>query len=408
MTRLSDEDREIVAGLSEFIQKRVGPLEESNSKTLHDPTKLYDLDSGRYSDEARKLFREVRIESAEAGFYTLAAPVSIGGAALGATSLYRVWESLHRVHGPAVLLPYAAVAHWTSGPSFLCELMTPKLRESVVPSIVSGERTGCFAMSEADAGSDAWAMRTSARRDGNDWILNGEKMWISNGPTADFAFVFAVTDEDSRRRRDGGITCFYVPTDSSGYSMDSVIKLFGHVGGNEAIISFTDVRVPEENIVGALGDGFSLALRGLSNGRMYNAGRSVGLAKWALRQAVDYSRERKTFGKPISDYQGVSFQLADSAIEIYAADTMAADCAQLLDDDMDASTQMAMVKAYTTETAFRVYDRVMQVHGAMGLTSELGIYQGWHDTRIIRIADGSAEVMRRNIARLLLKGRYQF
>jgi acyl-CoA dehydrogenase len=137
---------------------------------------------------------------------------------------------------------------------------------------------------------------------------------------------------------------------------------------------------------------------------MYNAGRCVGLARWALETATDYAKERTTFGKPISEYQGVSFQLADSAIEIYAARTMAMDCAARLERGERAVREVNMVKAYSTEMCSRVHDRCMQVLGGMGLTREARLYEGWQQSRIVRIADGSAEIMRRNIARALFKG----
>ncbi|MEO7370326.1 MAG: acyl-CoA dehydrogenase, partial [Ilumatobacteraceae bacterium] len=278
----------------------------------------------------------------------------------------------------------------------------------VLDKFVSGEETMCFAMSEPDAGSDAWAMSTRASREGDGWVLNGVKQWITNSPWAQYALVFAVTNEQLRASRKGGITCFLVPTDSVGYRIDSVISLFGDVGGNESIISLTDVHVSAECVVGEVDEGFALAVGGVALGRIYNAGRCVGLARWALERATEYAKERKTFGKAISEYQGISFQLADSAIEIYATKSMSMDCAQRLERGEEASRELAMVKAYSTEMCFRVYDRCMQVHGGMGLTNEMRLYDGWHLARIIRIADGSGEIMRRNIARALLRGDTDF
>jgi acyl-CoA dehydrogenase len=141
---------------------------------------------------------------------------------------------------------------------------------------------------------------------------------------------------------------------------------------------------------------------------MYNAGRCVGLARWALEQATEYARERRAFGRPIADYQGVSFMLADSAMDIYATKSMALDCARRLEQGELPLRDMAILKAYSTEMCFRVFDRCMQVLGAMGLTNETRLYDGWHQARSIRVADGSGEIMRRNVARHLLKGEIQF
>jgi acyl-CoA dehydrogenase len=282
------------------------------------------------------------------------------------------------------------------------------MKARVLDKFMSGEETMCFAMSEPDAGSDAWAMSTRASRQGDGWVLNGVKQWITNSPWAQYALVFAVTNEQLRASRKGGITCFLVPTDSVGYQIDSVISLFGDVGGNESIISLNDVYVSAESAVGEVDEGFALAVGGVALGRLYNAGRCVGLARWALERATEYAKERKTFGKAISEYQGISFQLADSAMEIYATKTMSMDCAQRLERGEEASRELAMVKAYSTEMCFRVYDRCIQVHGGMGLTNEMRLYDGWHLARIIRIADGSGEIMRRNIARALFRGETDF
>ncbi len=395
-----DDTKELLDGLSSFVDSVVLPLEAAHAELLENPRLTYD-ERGAISASAQELLRQVRVRSSEAGFYTMFAPDDVGGAGLGAELLYRAWEHLHHRYGPARLLPYATIAHWSYGPSVLCSYLTPDTAEKFLTGLMSGEITSCFAMSEPDAGSDAWAMRTRAvARDGG-WVLSGVKQWITNSPTADWVFVWAVTDEERRAARRGGISCFVLPMNTSGVRVDSVIKLFGSVGGDEGIVSFDEAWVPGSALVGELHQGFQLAMRGVSTGRLYNAGRCVGLARWALDKAVAYAGQRSTFGKPIAEYQGVSFQLADSAAEIYAADTMSIDCARRLDHGQDHEQQIAIVKMYTTEMCTRVYDRCMQVHGGMGLTNEMKLYDGWHQSRIVRIADGSAEIMRRNIARSL-------
>lgn len=400
-------NQDVVEGLHAFVDRFVVPLEAKHEETLNNSRLLYGSD-GSYSTETRGLIREVRMRSAEAGYYTLFTPTEVGGAELGPIAHYEIWESLYSTYGPGRLLPYEAIAHWTAGPGFLLTLMHPALRAAVADELMSGRSACCFAMSEPDAGSDAWNMTTRATRDGDTWVLNGVKQWISNSPQAQYAVTFAVTDPELYRDRKGGISCFLVPTDTPGFAIDSVVKLFGHVGGNEAILSLTDVRVPSTNLIGPLGGGFKLAIKGVALGRMYNAGRCVGLAMWALRQATEYAAQRETFGKPLSEYQGVTFQLADSAMDIYAGRTMAMDCAAQLEAGSRAVRDMAIVKAYTTEMCFRVYDRAMQVLGGMGLTNETKLYDGWHQARIVRIADGSSEIMRRTIAQRLFAGELTF
>jgi acyl-CoA dehydrogenase len=379
------------------------PLEQQHARVLNDPRLAYD-ERGAHSPEVRKIKREIRTRAADAGYYGMFAPKAIGGGGLGSYCLYRVWDALHHRYGPGRILPVATVAHWAYGPGPLCSHLTPQAATQMLDPFMQGEITACFGMSEPDAGSDAWAMRTKAIRSGDDWVISGSKQWITNSPLAEYIFVFAVTDEEQRRQRKSGISCFVVPMNSPGLNVDSVIKLFGSIGGDEGIVSFNEVRVPSAALVGKLHYGFNLALEGVSTGRIYNAGRCVGLARWALDKASDYSKQRVAFGKPIAEYQGVAFQLADSAVDIYAADTMSRDCAHRIDAGARAVNELAMVKLFTTEMCSRVYERCMQVHGGMGLTNDTKLYDGWHQARFVRIADGSAEIMRRNIATAVLKG----
>jgi acyl-CoA dehydrogenase len=408
MTRTDpDFDIDLLQGLSAFVDQEVISLEKQHRDHLEDPTWAYDQ-SGAYSEQLQSLMRTVRMKSAAAGYYSALCPTEIGGGGLGPVANVTMWEFIFHRYGPGRILPYQALAHWATGPSFLLTEITPSLRDQVLDRIMTGEATTCFAMSEPEAGSDAWSMSTRAVRDGDFFVLNGTKQWITNSPYAAFATVFAVTDEDLRRERKGGISCFLVPTDAVGFSVDSVIKMFGQPGGTEAIISFRDVRVPADSVIGTLHRGFDLALGGVSLGRMYNAGRCIGLARWALEQATAYAKERRSFGRPIADYQGVSFMLADSAMDVYATKSMALDCARRLEQGKLPLRDMAIVKAYSTEMCFRVYDRCMQVLGGMGLANETRLYDGWHQARAVRIADGSSEIMRRNVASYLLKGETQF
>jgi acyl-CoA dehydrogenase len=195
-----------------------------------------------------------------------------------------------------------------------------------------------------------------------------------------------------------------MPMSTEGVAIDSVIRLMGDFGGNEAILSFTDVRVPATALVGDLDNGSRLAMGGVSIGRTYNAARSVGLARWALEKATDYAKIRVTFGHPIAEYQGVSFQLAESAMDVHAAWLVALDLGERLDRGERAVAEMAMAKAFCVEACYRVYERAMQIHGGMGLTNEVGLYKGWHQARRLKIADGSSEILRRTIANRVLAG----
>jgi acyl-CoA dehydrogenase len=278
----------LLEGLSAFVEGVVLPLEEEHAALLADPRCAH-APKGAYSAEVRALLQTVRERSAAAGYYTMFVPESIGGGGLGPRSLYETWRHLYGTYGPGRILPYASVAHWSYAPSSLCTHLTPAAAARLMPDFMAGVTTSCFGMSEPDAGSDAMAMRTAARPDGDGWRITGTKQWITNSPEADWVFVWAVTDSERQSARTGGISCFLVPTSTPGFAVDSVITLFGQVGGHEGIISFDDVHVPADALVGELHEGFRLALEGVSTGRLYNAGRCVGLAQWALDQAAGYA-----------------------------------------------------------------------------------------------------------------------
>jgi len=393
---------QIIEGLIGFVDRAVVPLEEANHNLLEDWRQAAD-ERGAHSQAVQALLAQVRQASAEAGYYAMCVPESCGGGGLGSHVLYRVWEALYHRYGAGRILPYASVAHWSYGPSVLCSDLSTQSAGEMLEPLMQGIKTACFGMSEPDAGSDAWAMRTRAVRQGDEWVITGMKQWTTNSPTADHIFIFAVTNEELQRQRKGGVSAFIVPLGAGGANVMSVIKLFGHPVGDEGIVNLDEVRVPSHALVGELDKGFALALRGVNTGRLYNAGRCVGLAKWALDKSIEYAKQRSTFGKPIIENQGISFQLADCATEIYAADAMARDCTRRLDDGSAGINEVNMVKLHTAGMANRVIDRCMQVHGAMGLTNEMKLYDAWHQTRLARIADGSDEILRRSIAKALAK-----
>jgi acyl-CoA dehydrogenase len=393
----------IVDSIVTFVNREIIPIEERYQSVLDDQRSMYD-ERGWPVPDYKKARRMARMAAADAGFYSLFAPEDLGGGGQGSVLMLRAWEAIYREFGPGRPLLDDVLGKWNRGPSGIIRGFSERLRHEVAPRLLNGEDIFCFGMSEPEAGSDARAMVTRAERSGDGWKINGVKQWISDSPYADHILLFAVTDESLRKTRRAGLSAFFLPMDTPGLAVSSVIKLFGEIGGIRGILTFDDVRVPADALVGDLNDGLALAVEGVSLGRLYNAGRGVGLSRWALGQATEYAKARKTFGSPISDYQAIQFMLAESAMEIYAAWTMAMDCARRLDAGEKLTKQVAMVKAYSTDITFNVMDRCMQIHGGMGLVNETRIQAGWHQARISRIADGSAEIMRRNIARALLAG----
>jgi alkylation response protein AidB-like acyl-CoA dehydrogenase len=232
--------------------------------------------------------------------------------------------------------------------------------------------------------------------DGHGWRISGRKIWTTNAPIADYCVVFAKMEE--------GISAFMVPTDSEGFQIQRIIKLFGHIGGDEAEIALDNVYVEPWQLVGEIGKGFSAALYGVSLGRIYNSARSVGYGRWALEAAVEFSKIRNAFGQPIAEYQGITFPLADSAMDLHAAHLMGINAAMLLDAGEPAVKELSMTKAFSVQKGLTAVDRAIQTHGAMGFTNELGLTEAWQALRVVNVADGTNEILKKTIAQRLQKG----
>jgi acyl-CoA dehydrogenase len=391
--------------LIRFIDREVEPLEKEHSALLSSERTIYTED-GRYAPAVTELRRRVRRLSAEAGFYTALSEESLGGAGLGAQAAVYIQERLNAHVGPSRHLIQTVVlpSPFTNGLSPVLKHMNPQVLEDYRELLASGEKTLCFALSEPDAGSDVFAMRTRAVRDGDDWLITGTKQWITNAPYADYAMIFAVTDDEKARAGRGGITGFFLPTDTPGFSVPSTIPVMGHLGADIGIVALDQVRVPDSHRLGPVDRSLSVALDGVNAGRLSMAASCLGLARWALDQALEYAKVRKTFGKPIAEHQSVQNMLAECAMDIYASKTMIQHCAWLVDQNLPATKEVSIVKASATEMLCRVMDRCMQVHGGMGLTNELRLEEGFRFARTMRIPDGTSEIQRRTIARRLLDG----
>ena len=400
---LPEEVRAVREGLIDFARKEVLPRHDKHRDLFEDQRRLYRED-GRFSDELKGLIGEVRRASAKAGYYNMCVPESLGGGGLAHLAYFVGWEALFHLCGPQNWLMLYVISHWAFGPSRLLEKVTPEARDKILAPMMAGEASMCFGLSEPGAGSDAAALATRAVPDGNAWRLTGRKIWTSNSPVADYCIVFAITDAERAAQRKGGISAFLVPTSSPGFEVQRIIKLFGHIGGDEAELRLEEVRVEPWQLVGELHQGFAAALYGVSLGRIYNSARAVGYGRWALEKALDYAQQRKAFGKAIAEYQGVTFPLADSAMELHAAHLMGLNVATLLDHGAPAVKELAMTKAYAVQVGYRAVDRAMQTHGAMGFTNELGLHHAWHSLRIVNVADGTNEILNRSIVQRLLKG----
>ena len=405
----------VIDGLLAFVDAEVLPLEAQYREVLADERRLFRED-GRLVDEIDKARRTVRRKSAQSGFYTMLAPKEIGGAGLPFAAAVLVLEALYRKYGPGRLLigwangflTMPVLASFVDGPSHMFLNPGESVRREVLPSLISGEKTVCFALTEPDAGSDVWGLKCKARRDGDEWVINGAKQWITNAPYADYAAVFAVTDPELAAQRKGGMTCFLVDATARGYSVESILPVMGHLSSDCGIIALDEVRARNDRIMGVVDQGFQMAMLGISEGRLSIAAGCLGMSEWALDRSLEYAKERKTFGQPLAEHQAIQFMLADSAIDIFTGKQAALRTAQLVDALPTTGRmpvkEISIAKAYCVEAAERVLDRAIQIHGGMGLSNELPFHEGFRIARTLRIPDGTSEIQRRTIARQLLRG----
>jgi alkylation response protein AidB-like acyl-CoA dehydrogenase len=400
---IPDEIRALCDGLGDFLKAEVISRHEKHHALLSNGRNTYD-ENGRYVEDVIELIREVRMAASKAGYYNMCVPEELGGSGLGMLAYYVAWEHAFRLCGPHNWLSVYAISHWALGPSRLLERVTPEAREEMLNGMIEGRTSMCFGLSEPGAGSDAAALTTRATPDGNGWRINGRKIWTTNSPIAEYCIIFAQTDPERAAARKGGISAFLVPTNAPGFEIENIIRMHGAVGGNEAQLVFEDIRVEPSQLVGELHEGFKNAVFGVSMGRIYNSARSLGLARWSLELALDYSTTRQAFGKPIADYQGVTFPLAESAMELHGAHLMGLNAAMLLDRGQPAIKELSMAKAYAVEVSARAIDRAIQVHGAMGFTNEVGLAEAYNVVRVVNVADGTNEILRRTIVHRLLGG----
>jgi len=278
---------------------------------------------------------------------------------------------------------------------------TESQKAKYLPKLASGEWIGAFCLSEPEAGSDATSQRTTAEDKGDHYLLNGTKNWITNGGTSQVHLVMAQTDAEKGHR---GINCLIVETDQDGVAIGAKEDKLGIRSSDTHTIMYTDVKVPKENRLGEDGFGFKFAMKTLSGGRIGIAAQALGIAGGAYELALDYSKQREAFGKPISKHQAVAFKLADMATEIEAAKLMVYRSAWLKDQGMDFDAASSMAKLYASDVAMRHTVEAVQVHGGYGFVKEYHVERLMRDAKITQIYEGTSEIQRLVISRNILKG----
>ncbi|MGG0177474.1 acyl-CoA dehydrogenase family protein [Gottfriedia acidiceleris] len=381
--RLTDEQKMIQKTIRKFVEKELIPLENEVLRNERE---------GRSSlDPAVE--KELQLKAKKAGFWGINTPTEYGGADLGQMMLAIIYMEISKTFVPFKFGGYA------DNILFYCN--EEQKKKYLIPTI-NGEKKSCFAMTEPNAGSDTQNIKMTAVKDGNEWVLNGEKTFITGGNEADFVMVIAITDKERHQKTGGreGVTCFIVDRDMGWRS--EFIHTMGEWG--PAGLVFDNVRVPEENILGELNGGYNLGLEWIGFARWIVGATAVGAAERLLQMAIDYSKERETFGKPIAERQAIQWQIADSAVEIEAAKWLVLNAAYTLDQGEDNRHLASMAKLYGSNMGNRVVDRVLQIHGGIGYTKELPIERWYREARLWRIYDGTDEIQRLIISRNLLKG----
>ncbi len=272
------------------------------------------------------------------------------------------------------------------------------VRQKYLREVASGRQLGCFCLTEPEAGSDASAIHTRARKSDGDYLLNGSKQFVTSGKNADIAIVIAVTDPDAGKK---GISAFVVETDTPGYTVARVENKLGQRSSDTVQIVFSDCKVPAENLLGEEGQGYRIALSNLESGRIGIGSQCVGMARAAFEISTRYAKERKSFGKPLIRHQGIGFKLADMAIQIEAARLMVWNAARLKDESKPCLDQASMAKLFASEMAEKVCSDAIQVLGGYGYLNDFPLERIYRDVRVCQIYEGSSEVQRLLIARSL-------
>ncbi|MAK93831.1 MAG: acyl-CoA dehydrogenase [Gammaproteobacteria bacterium] len=278
---------------------------------------------------------------------------------------------------------------------------TEEQKQKYLPKYASGEWISCFCLTEPEAGSDAASLKTTAVREGDHYVLNGTKRYITNAKVAHTFNVMARTDPDNKGAR--GISSFIVERDTPGITLGSVDKKMGQAGSMTCDVIFEDCRVPAENLIGEEGEGFVTAMKVLDRGRLHISGVSVGVAERLIHDSLEYALQRKQFGKPIAEQQLIQGMLADSQTETYAAKCMTLETARKRDSGENVSTESSACKLFATEMVGRVADRAVQIHGGAGYMSEYAVERFYRDVRLFRLYEGTSQIQQVIIARNMMR-----
>jgi butyryl-CoA dehydrogenase len=348
-------------------------------------------------DETGEFPRSFFDQAGEIGLAGVAMPEEYGGAGMDTISYCIVIEEISRVCATSGVI-------LSVNNSLVCDPLlkfgTEEQKKEFLTPLAAGQKLGCFGLTEPGACSDASGLRTTARRDGDDYVLNGNKVFITNGTHADVALVFASVDLEKKHR---GITCFIVPTDTPGYHHGTHEFKLGVNASGTTELSFTDMRIPARWRLGGEGEGFKVAMSTLDGGRIGISAQAVGIAQAAFEEALAYAQQREQFNQKISEFQAIQFYLADMSTEIDAGRLLTWKAAWTKENQKRYSLEAAQAKLFTSEMAQRVTNKALQIHGGYGYTKEYNVERYFRDARITEIYEGTSEVQKIVIADHILK-----
>jgi acyl-CoA dehydrogenase len=379
---LSEEQQLIVKTTRDFVQHELMPHEQEVEESGHLRTEL---------------LQELKAKAIDAGLYAANMPAEVGGAGLDPVTWVLYEKELGRT---SYVLHYSCVAR----PSNILLACEGEQRERYLLPAVRGERVECLAMTEPQAGSDLRGMKTTAVAEGGDFVINGTKHFISHADHSDFAILFAVSGEERTARGVRRLmTAFLVDKGTPGFEVLPGYRNVSHRGYTNSILRFSDCRLPKSAVLGEIHKGFEVANTWLGATRLQVAANCLGRAERALELAKQWAVDRSQFGQQIGKFQGVAFKLADMAVELRAAELLTLEAAWKLGEKSATDMDMAIAKLKATEMLAMVADEALQIHGGMGLMTELPLERIWRDARIERIWDGTSEVQRHIISRALLR-----
>jgi acyl-CoA dehydrogenase len=378
---------ELRAAIRDFIEREVRPVEQRYAQELQETGRIENAE-----EEKKKL----RKRSVELGFYSLHMPEELGGGGLSYLGQALIHEEVAR--SGLLLAGRGGVLPSVEGPTVILADCNADQRERYLDPLMRAEKEMCFALTEPEAGSDATQIRTKAEQKNGIFVLNGRKHFITHGAESDFAVVFAVTDPEKRAR--GGITAFFVDKGTPGFEV-SRLQYTASPVDRPAELTFDNVEVPAENVLGEVGNGFYSAMRWINGGRFNIASSALGIAQHLLDQITEYAKTRVAFGQPIGKNQYIQGYIVDSWCELEASRAFVYEMASRVDDGMDGRREAAAAKLYASEMVARVSDRAIQVYGGNGFMTETGVERFWREVRAQRLYEGTSEILRNNIAKTL-------